>query len=459
MSLNKKVLSLAVLGVLASGNALADLGDTPVYFAKEIDASSQDAVTLATSDQAALAWPVGFSFSGSERWVRLACSGNIQLDIGSGPTFDAGDDDDAGVTFGSFNGVGSNIVTFAVRPGSGAVPADGRIVINGDHAITSTDQNVNCVVALYDQPSQALIGGANGRIGTPISGDYIRFADSYELVNVTQYTTVADVEADPVFSIFDTADSDWAWSTTQAGVGELAFRVKPLDLPGDAAQSVPFNVDGEEITLQQLFSAETTITVRGATDAFENVWLAGYPGEMDDDAIEFEVGNSGFVDGLFQVEVDGETSIPQSRYTATLNADANDGYVVNDISNVVVGQIDRNGTQLQAPLVQRPGARYISRVVLTNTGSQPRAYAIGAQGEAGNDITLGSAATGTVPANGTIVLLVNDVLRSFTPGMNGRATLNVTVSAPNDEIQGLYQIVDVQEGGISNTVMVRPGTN
>ena len=42
---------------------------------------------------------------------------------------------------------------------------------------------------------------------------------------------------------------------------------------------------------------------------------------------------------------------------------------------------------------------------------------------------------------------------------DGNKTLNVTVNAPNDQIQGLYQIVDVDNGGISNETMVRPGTN
>ena len=40
-----------------------------------------------------------------------------------------------------------------------------------------------------------------------------------------------------------------------------------------------------------------------------------------------------------------------------------------------------------------------------------------------------------------------------------RATLNVTIAAPNRTIQGLYQIVNPDSGSISNHVMVRPGSN
>ena len=66
---------------------------------------------------------------------------------------------------------------------------------------------------------------------------------------------------------------------------------------------------------------------------------------------------------------------------------------------------------------------------------------------------------GTVPANGTIVVDLKDVMTSFTANMAPRGTLNVTVAGPNKQIQGLYQIVNPTSGSISNHVMVRPGTN
>ena len=47
------------------------------------------------------------------------------------------------------------------------------------------------------------------------------------------------------------------------------------------------------------------------------------------------------------------------------------------------------------------------------------------------------------------------------PGFTGlpRATIKLTVAAPNAQIQGLYQIVNPDSGSISNHVLVRPGTN
>ena len=150
--------------------------------------------------------------------------------------------------------------------------------------------------------------------------------------------------------------------------------------------------------------------------------------------------------------------IPASVYTATLKAvsAAPTVYDVNDIGGVVFGEIVRNGTELQAPLVNVP-AGWISRLVLTNTGGTDRPYTIVVQGEDGNTIGTDHL-TGTVKANKTMVIEdLKTVLTSFTG--YPRATLNVNVAGPNAQIQGLYQIVNPDSGSISNHVLVRPGTN
>jgi hypothetical protein len=50
-------------------------------------------------------------------------------------------------------------------------------------------------------------------------------------------------------------------------------------------------------------------------------------------------------------------------------------------------------------------------------------------------------------------------MTSFTAGQQRRGTLNVTVAAPNNQIQALYQIVNANTGSISNHDIVPPGTN
>lgn len=66
--------------------------------------------------------------------------------------------------------------------------------------------------------------------------------------------------------------------------------------------------------------------------------------------------------------------------------------------------------------------------------------------------------TGTIPANGLVVLNLGDELSGFgsTPP---RGTVVVTVAAPNNQIHGLHHIVNAARGTISNHVMARPASN
>src|SRR5690606_24835864 len=202
----------------------------------------------------------------------------------------------------------------------------------------------------------------------------------------------------------------------------------------------------------------TSVTIRGDFTAFDYIDIGGYGvDDVEDDEATTVVGNTGFV-WYTEIEDNTGTPIQESDYYATLNAvaAAPTVYAVSNISNVLAGTIVRNGTQLQAPLAQVPGG-WLSRLVLTNTGGIDRAYTISVQGETGNTISTDNL-TGVVPANGTLVVEdLNDVLTGFSG--RARATLNVTVEGPNNQIQGLYQIVNPDKGSISNHVLVRPGTN
>ena len=274
------------------------------------------------------------------------------------------------------------------------------------------------------------------------------------VVSTDYFTNTANVEANPAFSEFvPSSNSNTGW----AEIGELRYGV--LDPDGAGAQTAPFKIDGTAITLADLLSVDTTITVAGDFSALDYAWLDNAASDQDDASATFDVGNGSFWDFLY-VENNTGALIQESEYVATLNVDAAAPtvYKVTDISGVKVGNIVRNGTQLQAPLAQVPGG-WLSRMALTNTGSTARPYTIKVTGETGN--TIGTAnLTGTVPANGTTVVDLKNVLTSFTGvDVAPRATLNVTVSGPNNQIQGLYQIVNPDKGSISNHVLVRPGTN
>ncbi|MBW8368994.1 MAG: hypothetical protein K0M70_14195, partial [Arenimonas sp.] len=303
-----------------------------------------------------------------------------------------------------------------------------------------TNGNVDCAFSIYDQPSQAQAGGAAGRIASAgtngVFRPFIRSVPSFAFV-ATPGQAIADVEA---------TNGAYTDFLTTGVFGSIDH---------DLVAAPPFNEDGALITLADLFAPATNIDVAGDFTAAADVELDGTSANTLTDTLATFVIGANAVAGDLDYIADLATPILESLYTATLDVTANTGFTIADVGPQAAGEIVRNGTQLQAPLAQVP-AGYLSRMVLTNTGNVARPYEISVQGETGNTYTTNNL-TGNVPANGTIVVELGTVLSNFSGAP--RATLNVTVAAPNNQIQGLYQITNPAAGSVSNHVMVRPGTN
>lgn len=475
--LNKKVLAAAVIGTLFAGNAAAaNLSASPVvpaYFAKEIIATPAAPVTLTTSASAAtqLTWSIGYNFSQNEvRYVRVECSNNIEFDAATAVTLS----DAAAGNIGAINGLGTNVLTFSITsiggPGNNVIGAD-TVLLSGNHDITGTDQNVNCSVGMYDQPSQAQAGGSAGLIAnTSFAGPYLVFAPSYELV-ASATTHISNVEAVPSFSSF-LADTYTTAATASMGNGgsatSIAYRLRDPD--GAGAQTATFQINGTPITLPTLLAGTTSVVVAGDFSLASNSAAPLYTGtaltraqlnavnaaSMDATSATFAVGNVAFTAADFDLTRRAGVLISESDYIATLKTvpAAPTVYKVTDITGVKFGSIVRNGTQLQAPLAQIPGG-WKSRLVLTNTSGIARPYTISLLNVDGETAVTPGTLTGTIPANATKV--IDDLTTVFTG--NNRATIVVNVAGPTSAIQGLYQIVNPDKGSISNHVMVRPGTN
>lgn len=477
MSLNKNALSIAIAGALvfaaSSAHAAVTLGvtptNTPVTVATEAFGTADASGTTFTNAGNALdiITPVNYAFSNGEvRYARIECPSNVKFNAGSAVSYTDGGGAAGTVALGAINGLGTNVIFFSVTATAAGVGdnAGDKFTINGDRTIT-LGSAASCSYSLYDQPSQAQAGGNTGRI-TTTSGAYINFASGYTFSTNSQQTLTADVEASTgAFTRFTAA------GPVNATLGRLtAMRF-------DNAPGTQIDEDGLDIDLTDIFGATTAINVSGdfsfvtgvanAYLANDTLCTAGSVAGGASDALtatsaSFTVGSTAHLSGAdvyLCVVPNSSAPIPAGSYTATLNAVVANPAEYSAISTgpLAAGSIVRNGTQLQAPLVQLPSG-WLSRMVLTNTGSAARPYTITVQGESGNTITTnGANLTGTVPANGTIVVDLNTVLTGFTGAP--RATLNVNVAGPNSQIQGLYQIVNPASGSISNHVMVRPGTN
>ena len=152
---------------------------------------------------------------------------------------------------------------------------------------------------------------------------------------------------------------------------------------------------------------------------------------------------------------EGTPEISPASYTLATNYVEQTGYTVTDVAASAAGNITRNGVRMVAPLVNQP-AGWFSRLVMTNTGSGARDYTISYLTEAGTTIVVtGAGNSGTLAAGKTTLINLPDVA-TITPGagLGVRASLVVTVNAPQSEIDGLYQIVSPTGSAVSNYVLV-----
>ena len=442
---------------IAQGVQLDAVPGAPVVYAEEIIASPGSPVTLLNpAGDLNLSANLGYSFSiGEVRYARFECDNGLEFDAGSTAVYDGA----GSAGLGAINGLGNSAMHFSITANDNNVTASDRLVITGDRQITGTT-DVNCTYSLYDFPSQAAAGGPNGRVYS-VSGPYIRFAPSYALEVDAEGNPVANVESnDPAYSEFTNATP-----TNDVLLGNIGgFTYGEVQDVTGAVQ--PLTPAGPAITLADLMDADTALIFAGDFSAASDVFFSpnadcsvNIQSADDFSGIEavFTIGSNPTLAHQLCFATDG-VAIPVSEYTVALDAvpAAPTVYAVTDLGPLDLGVITRNGTELQAPLAQIPGG-WLSRLVLTNTGSQDRSYEITVMGETGTVISTDNL-TGIVEAQSTLVVDLDTVLTGFTGGLP-RATLNVTVAAPNRTIQGLYQIVNPDSGSISNHVMVRPGTN
>ena len=395
-----------------------------------------------------------YSFSpGEVRYARLHCPG-----VGFAPGTTVTYSGDPSNLIGAVNTAADGSIYFSITAGATPAVATDQLIIDGDRILEDKDP-VDCTYGLYDFPSQAQAGGPTGRVATT-SGAYLRFGPSFALAVDMQGNPIANVESpDPAYSEF--VINAPTFSEFEGNVGGFSY--------GTTAQvngtTQPITLDGEPIELVDLMDADTALLFSGDFSTANDVYLGGIDCSLnlqsadsfDANGAVFTMGNNDAVGVYLCYEVSGDP-IRATEVTVSLAPVSADDttYVVGDRGPLDLGEITRNGTELQAPLAQIPGG-WLSRLVLTNTGTQDRDYEIAVMGETGTVISTNNL-TGIVEAQSTLVVDLDTVLTGFTGGLP-RATLNVTVAAPNNTIQGLYQIVNPDSGSISNHVMVRPGSN
>lgn len=436
MSMNKKLLVAAIASLVSANAAAIELGDTPLVYASEI--KNNVAITLPGDS---IDFALGYNFSAGEvRYGRFECDGDVNI---NGATVTTTSTD---ISLGAVNGQGTDALFFSITATNPIADPNGTsddiIEVDPTTLTLLNKNNVECAFSIYDQPSQAQSGGLIGRIYT--TGDETIIERETGVVFTTTFgKAVADVSANPAYTQFVGANGSF---------GTLNF----------AAAAGVLDIDGTQITLADIYAPTTDVILQGDFSAAASVqWgAAAQDVAPTDTAAKFDFDTDGLADGEtgnLTYNPDTTNEIMESVYAALVDATFNTNFEGSDLSLPNVGEIVRNGVELQAPLVQvTPG--YVSRIALTNTAGVAREYSIRVINEAGNTIGTDSTnMTGTIPANGQKVVDLTDVIKTY--ATTPRAAVIVTVDAPDNTIQGIYQIVNPANGSISNETMVRPGTN
>lgn len=462
----------AIAATFAASNSFAIVNidadpQVPVTVANEIIATADAPVTLTNpGNQLDILTKVGYSLSNGEvRYVRVELANGTFTTASATTTA-------VGASIGVINGLGTNVIYFSITAAAAGVNGTtDTITVAGTRDITGTGSNMTVSYSVYDQPSQAQAGGSTGRIVFKDSKSYVNFAKSHRMV-VTADSAVSDVEASTPFTAFKSTQT--SGSTSVARLASLDYKLAAT-VPVIAATGTPVTLatlmatgaSGTKLVITGDFSAAANANGTYTGAALSRVYMAAATTcaavALPADALTattatFYVGATATTANPHLCFAPRATaSIPAATYTASLNAVSATPavYAVASTAGGDVSAITRNGTELQSPLFQTT-PDYVSRFVLTNTGSVAAPFTISLMTETGNTVTPG-VASGSIPANSQLVLEADTVATAFTGKTRGSAVFSV--ARPNAQIQGVYQIVNKTTGAVSNTVLVRPGTN
>jgi hypothetical protein len=477
---NKQVLAFAIVGALASGNALAaaQISTANTVYAKEIAMPATLTVNVS--------WNLGYNFNDTE--LRYACvklTGATPVAGTVTPTVDeynmagvAGASPATDMTVGAVN-VNGSVAFFTLTSGilSGKPdPTTHNYTVNLNALqfdVPNQNTTVTATVGLYDNPAAAGVcdpASAQLIAGTGDTKQLISFKPSFAF-EIDPNKATASVDNMP------TSFAGFKWPV--AGVSSTADEARLAYAELTQINVGNLKADGTPIALTDIFPNAATLTVEGDFgDWLDTTEFDGNAGTVaaSADSAKWTVDPTALgADFWVYADSTSEEEIAPGIYTAKLAVTPNVGYDLGEGDNepvvlmpsvdeslnntdnttedssAIAGQIVQDGVRLQAPLVQVPEG-WLSRVVITNTGKKDRTFFLKVYGEDGNAITTGQLTGYTVKAESTFVLDMDGVLTGFTGSPRG--TVVAVVAGPEKEIKGLYQIVNTSSQSLSNYVMV-----
>jgi hypothetical protein len=447
--LNKKIIAASIAAVFAQGALAAVNLDTqsgPVTYANDIvgftlngdgdlEVSNTGAGLLDVTSR--LGFTIG---AGTSKYIL------IQFD---GASFDDTPALDVGGTAGSISqggSIGSSTVLFEVAQPTGSGDLGQNEVVTLETSAYAIDPEVTSTVTytLFETAQDAIdyildpennpgLFSAEGEFTNTGSGSSGLFANGF--------TNTATVQSD--FTNFNGA----SLSATTAAIGEidtdLVVSETTYNADGTETDATDFLADTQDVvfsgdmsfgtwTVQDTELCDGSGTSTGLTSTDENggVWA-----NVSDTTLDMNV-------WTLCVTVDGSEKIEKGDYFATLDED--------EITNFS-GRIVYDTTTIEVPYIT---TFYQQRLILVNTSNEDAAYSISFLTEPGTTATGLDPATGTIPADGMVVLATqgNDPFVSIT-GSRTRASATIEVESVDGNIQAATQTVS-SDGTATDTVVL-----
>lgn len=469
--MKKFALKSAVLaiGALATASAFAavnlDAGTpTPVKYANELSISGPTQLRHgAAADQTATT-AFGASFGTDvTAYVRVDIAGGTLSGTAAATAFAVNDSNGVAATV-SVAQSGAGYVIFAVTPSAGhnLVAANSATIDTDTGTLTGVSVSAKTGVTLQYRLFETLTAAANPASNNTLKDtgakSYIAFQNALS-ITVTGLNAVADVAASPSYTQFTGA-------VLTTPVAKLAT----------AVDTSIAKADGSAIAAGDILTANSDVTVAGDFNLAKNdagtytgaaltrVFLnnaAACNGGTTVNATTLSASTANFTnvaaatlaqDMWACVTAEGTPEISPATYNVSVAWDEQTGYAVTDVTGAAAGTITRNGVRMVAPLAQVPSSSWFVRLALTNSGSADRQFTIAVIDEdTGQVASLANVGT-TLLAGKTKVIDLHTAL-TFAGAQPKRASLVVTVNAPQSEIDGLYQITAPGGTSVSNHIL------
>ena len=360
---------------------------------------------------------------------------------------------------------GTGFVIFAVTPAAtGSLVSANVGTIDTDTGtltgLTVTDKTgVTLRYRLFETLTAAANPSAINTLKDTGAKSYVEFSNAFSATLVAA-NAVADVAAVPSYTAFTGPATTRPLGTVTYALAARALQSgAAATLAGIFADTTSVTAGGDftlarNDALTYTGAALARVGLNTATDCTGASVNAGIP--LTQAAATFTL-TAAQLTGTrtLCLTAEGTPEISPASYTLATNYIEQSGYTVTDVAASAAGNITRNGVRMVAPLVNQP-AGWFSRLVMTNTGSGAREYTISYLTEAGTTIVVTGVGNSGSLAAGKTTLIDLPAVATITPGagLGLRASLVVTVNAPQSEIDGLYQIVSPTGSAVSNYILV-----